>query len=501
MKKSKTPKIAICKIGEEKLHWLKKEDDYVLLSDTDLDRKLKLTDRPEKERKKARKAYMDNCKIVAEAKCSGGLKKAPKYIPLTRKADLPIFLRMGLLALLALFDLFPGSSFGVDLIADILCGFRCRSLRKVEPALVFRTDVVTKNRGLEALLCPVFSHLVFRTEWKGQKCKVHQVPVLDYALEHRWFIDFSRLTITFKRKKKKVFHPVPYANSAVLVLHAEKEQRDEALPHLVGCFHVLLNCAKSNAPSVITVTDKDLKTIDTDALSRFTLKIPSVAVLLRHWTESQSEEWAAEMISRAKLAIGTPDSHFTNVSYDPVTLRKAVRREVLLDFIAKTEAHGLLSHEDHDAFVEKVETAGMAPVLRKAEDPEVVLSVVRRFILENPEKIAPPDETITRKSGYFGAWRTINGDDFCVCDAETFFPWYRSQIKVDDTIEKSVFREKKFDLIILKNLVSACSIKPRTQTDPRYVFNLYEKGDKKRIHVVAFFKERLLHPKEVMAGD
>ena len=216
MKSKKTPKIVECQFGDEKLRWEKKDGGYGPLSDTDLDRKLKLTDRPKKERKRARKDFLKGCKTVATAKISSRLKKAPKYVPDARKADLPMYLKLGLMALLALFDLFPGTSFGVDLVADILSGFRCSSLRKVEPALVFRTDVATKNRDLESLLCTVFSHLVYRTEWKGQKCKVKQVPVLDYAHGPRWFIDFSRLTIKIKRKRK-VYHPVDCSNSAVLV--------------------------------------------------------------------------------------------------------------------------------------------------------------------------------------------------------------------------------------------------------------------------------------------
>ena len=327
-----------------------------------------------------------------------------------------------------------------------------------------------------------------------------QLPVLDYAQGHRWYIDFSRLTIKIKRKKK-LFHPVDFVNSAVLVLHAEKERRDEALPHLGDSFHVLLNCAKSNAPGVITVSDKDLKAVDTDALSRFTHNSTSVAVLLRHWTETQCEEWASEMIARAKQAIGNPDSRFVNVSYDPVILRKAVRREVLMDFLARNEALGLLSHEEHAAFVEKVETAGTAPVLRKAEDPEVVLSVVRRFILENSEKIAQPDEDITPKSGHVAAWRTINHDDVLVFDEKAFFPWYRSQIKGDDTIDASIFKDDKFDLIILRNLVADVKIKPHGD-NPRYAYNLYAKGKANRINVVCFYSRELLLPsEEVTAGD
>ena len=327
-----------------------------------------------------------------------------------------------------------------------------------------------------------------------------QIPVLDYAPGNRWFIDFSRLIIKIKRKKK-VFHPVAFVNSAVLVCQAEKDQRDEALPHLGGSFHLLVNCAKSNAPGVITVSDKDLKGVDTDAPSRFTLKHPSVAVLLRHWTDSQSEAWASEMIARAKDAIGIHDSRIVGIAYDPVTLRKAVRREVLLDFLEQSEAIGLLTPDEHSTFINKVETAGAAPVPRKAEDPEVVLSVVRRFILENSEKIAQPDEDITPKSGHVAAWRTINHDDVLVFDEKAFFPWYRSQIKGDDTIDASIFKDDKFDLIILRNLVADGKIKPHGD-NPRYAYNLYAKGKANRINVVCFYSRELLLPsEEVTAGD
>lgn len=499
MKSKKTPKIVECKFGNEKLRWLKKEDDYALLSDAVLDRKLKLTVKPEKERKRARKTFLKSCKTVANAKIPVPFEKAPCYVPLTRAADLPLFLRMAVLALLALFDLFPGASFGVDLVADILCGFRCSSLRKVEPALDFRTDVATKNGELKKILSSIFSQLVFFTKWKGHGCKVKQFPVQDYSFGARWFIDFSRLIIKIKRKKK-VYHPVAYVNSAVLVCYAEKERRDDVLKHLGDCFCVLLNCAKSSG--VLTLSDKDLRSNNQIALDRFTLKTPSVAVLLRHWTESQCEEWAAEMIARAKQAIGTPDSHLINVSYDPVTLRKAVRREVLLDFLEQSEAIGLLTPEEHFTYINKVETAGNEPVLRKAEDPEVVLSTVRRFITDNPDKVAQPDEEITPKSGHVAAWRSISHEDVLIFDVNAFFPWYRSQIRENDTIDASIFKSNGFDLTILKLWAKAGIIKRRSETNPRYKYNLYASGDMNRIEVVAFYGRELLLPSEgVSASD
>ena len=499
MKKTKAPKLAVCKFGKRLLRWKKKGGGYAPLSDIDLDRRLKLTDRPERERKKARKAYEDECEIVADAKISGSLEKAPRHVPLTLKADLPIFLRMAVLALLALFDLFPGTSLGVDLVADTLCGFRCSSLRKVEAALVFRTDVATKSKDLEDALNAVVSQLVFNKSWKGKGCKIKQKPVLDYSKGQKWHIDFSKLIVRIS-KKRKVYHPVDYFDTTCLICHADKEQRDDALPHLVNSFHVLLNCAKSTAPHVLNVSDKDLKALDPEALDRFTLPNPSVAVLLRHWSDDQTETWAAEMISRAKQAIGNPDSRYVNVSFDPVILRKAVRREVLLDFLEWSKEDELLTPDEYDIYVQRIDTAGSEPVLRKAEDPEVVISVVRRFILENPEKIAQPDEDISPKSGHVAAWRTINNEGGLIYDEKTFFPWFRSQIKGDETIDASIFKVEKFDLIILKNLVTSGKIKPRGD-NPRYVYNLYARGQSNRINVIFFYRRELVPPSEEVIAD
>lgn len=501
MKKIKTPKLALCKFGNRLLRWVKKGNTYVPMTDADIDKKLKLTDSmPAKERKKARKAYVDECEIVADAKISDSLEKAPEHVPHTVRADLPKFLRQALLSLLALFDLFPGTSFGVDLVGDILCGFRASSLRKVEPALLFRTDIAIKSKVLEDALTAVVSQLVFNKSWEGKGCKIKQQPVLDFSKGQKWHIDFSKLIVRIS-KKRKIYYPVDYVDTAYLICHADTAQRDDALKYADNSFHVLSDCAKSTATGVIRVLSKDLKAVDPDALSRFTLPNPSVAVLLRHWTDGQNEDWASELISHAKGAIGTPDSRYISVSYDPVILRKAVRQEVLLDFLEHSEAIGLLTPEEHSTFIKKVETAGSEPVLRKAEDPEVVISVVRRFIQENREKIAQLGETITSKSGHFGAWRMINQEDVLIFDEKSFFPWYRSQIKGDETIDTSIFKDEKFDLIILRNLVASGKIKPQAEGNPRYRYNLYAKGEKNRINVVVFYKRELLPLSEEVTAD
>ncbi len=129
-----------------------------------------------------------------------------------------------------------------------------------------------------------------------------------------------------------------------------------------------------------------------------------------------------------------------------------------------------------------------------------MLSVVRRFILENPEKIAQPDETITTKSGHVAAWRNITHEDVLIFDEKTFFPWYRSQIKGDDTIDASIFKEDKFELIILRNLVASGKIKPRGD-NPRYAYNLYSKGQANRINVVCFYSRELLPSSEEVTAD
>ena len=87
-----------------------------------------------------------------------------------------------------------------------------------------------------------------------------------------------------------------------------------------------------------------------------------------------------------------------------------------------------------------------------------------------------------------------------VCDESVFFKWYCSQIKSDDTIDASIFKDDKFDLIILRNLVASGKIKPRGD-NPRYAYNLYSKGQANRINVVCFYSRELLPSSEEVTAD
>ena len=379
--------------------------------------------------------------------------------------------RAGALALLPVCGLFRSAEAGCDLLATVLAGMRCESLREAETGFRAVVEISSTAPEIEETLTTLAGAAVTRKKWKNGRIK--------------------RLAVLMKIKVKKhptLRVPVPYMDTVVLVIGADSAQLREAAPYLENAAVLLLNCG-SNDWGGRRLRTSELAEYDPAVVKGLEEERYSVAALLCAWWAAEEDEmtWARQIVAEAKASFGKPDSRFVAVQFDPKLLNKAIRHRVLCSFLDWLETEGLLAAEALERYCMIVKSVyDPEPVEEKppqyAEDPQVFLRVMRD--LTASEKIAGLEEPFRKGDKLLGAWRTISEECFLVMPETRWKKAYSKAARAAKDVDTTFFQRDQWERELQKILAEAEAIKVPS-AGYRYRYDLYGAGKRDSTYVVA----------------
>lgn len=153
----------------------------------------------------------------------------------------------------------------------------------------------------------------------------------------------------------------------------------------------------------------------------------------------------------------------------------------------------LLSQQELEHYrqaVKEVYDPAPAPVrqVRRVEDPEVFLELMRALVKENP--IAPPDTPFSKSSGCLGAWCEISGVQYLVMLEKDFAKAYRKKARQVGDLDCSLFERAQWERELQRILVEAEVIKAAS-SGYRYRYDLFKNGSRDTTYVLAVPAELL----------
>ena len=455
----------------------------------------------ERAREKVRNEYLGKCTTIEKASVPRYLVNTRRSLPGKdghRRAAAFEDFRAGALALLPVCELFSNAEAGCDLLAAVLAGMRCESLREAETGFRAVVEIRSTAPEIEETLTTLAGAAVTRKKWKNGRIK--RLAVLDWrtrpgGLPHR-IQDFSRLKIKVK-KHPTLRIPVPYIDTVALVMGADSAQLRETAPYLENAAVLLLNCG-SNDWGGRRLRTSELAEYDPAVVKGLEEERYSVAALLCAWWAAEEDEvtWARQIVAEAKASFGKPDSRYVAVQFDPKLLNMAIRHRVLCSFLDWLEAEGLLAGENLECYRAIIKGV-YAPELveekppQHAEDPQVFLGIMRN--LAASEQIAGPDEPFRKGDKLLGAWRIISGERFLVMPEDRWKKAYSRAARAAKDVDTAFFQRDQWERELQKILAEAEAIKVPS-AGYRYRYDLYGAGKRDSTYVVAVPAKLLTEP-------
>lgn len=204
----------------------------------------------ESARKKAFVSFINDCKIVKEAKVPGFFpntrrkiqkRSAHKRIPQSED------FRAGTQHLLRTVELFEDHGAGVRCLSYILAGLRCSAIRKCAPNIRFALAVADHSPEVAEIFRSLVQMIVTRKRWKGKHCRIKRSAILDCqsggALVGHRFHDFSRAIV---EGKYKLSASVPYVDTVTCIIGADSVLLREASSYMGNACTFLIGCGTND---------------------------------------------------------------------------------------------------------------------------------------------------------------------------------------------------------------------------------------------------------------
>ena len=404
----------------------------------------------------------------------------------------PAAYRAGVLDLLSMGQLFPSPNPGFDLLADLLGGLWCRALREVESAYQPVAVIDSRAPEIEACLTAMIRAVVLRHRWHRKRASIRRKAILDFRTDGLQLPphiqDFTGLKLRVPGKGCKPLRmPYSYQDTAALVIGASSQQLQESAPYLREAAVFLLNCDGCGDLKGHRISTSLLDSYDPAILGRLEEGRENTSMVLEAWRRLSHPGLAKTIIQAAKNSFGPQDSRYVAVTLDPRKLNRAVRYQLLLAFLAWTEACELLTAEEVAAYrtaVKQVydpEPIPETPV-RHAEDPEVFLKIMKDLISESD--IAGPEDAFRDADKRLGAWRKISGILYLVMPEEVWAKAYRRKLSAEKFMDTSFFQKKDWPRELQRQLSKGGFIK-QASSGYRYRYDLYGTGKRDSTYVVA----------------
>lgn len=399
---------------------------------------------------------------------------------------------------LATLELFEPKSTGYRLAADILGGQHAMALRAAEPSFHGRSAISSSNSEVESLLCSMVRAVTTIQKWKGKNWNVRRKAVLDYRTKGYLPLhvqDYTRLEV--KCKKAKLTIPMPYTDTAVLVIGASSPQINELAPYIRDASVIFLNCGRIDpAPTRLSVSG-----YDPQIAARFKEEAPWISVLIRWWwgdALEDEEAWARQIVQDARMSFGKPDGRYVQVTLDSKLLLDAIRYRVLLGFLEKLEYADLMSSEELEVYRQNAKEIfdpepewDVKP--HRVEEPEVFLELMRDLVRERASAIVPETQRFVKADKPIAAWRVISGERFMVFPEDTWAAEYKRAARKKKGLDCSFFQRDKWTLAFQKTLVKEGFLKAPS-SGYRYRYDLMENGTRDSTYVVAIPAQLLEGP-------
>ena len=399
-------------------------------------------------------------------------------------------LRLGAQAFLIGTEMFQPRASIYRVLSDALCGQHGSALHAAESSFHGTTAIQCASPEVETMLRDMVLAVAPKHEWReGGTWTVKREAVLDYRTQGylpKHIQDHSRLKL--KRKKCRLDLPMPYCDTAVLVIGADSAQLSELSPYIENASAIFLNCGRIEpTPTRLTISG-----YDPEAAARFRQDAPQIAALMREWWGSMlddEEAWAREIAQRARASFGRPDSRYLSVTVDPKRMRDAIRYQGLLSFLDHLSAAQLMTEEELEPYRQGAKSVfdpepEELKENRHVEDPTVFLELMRGLMKERGNFILPEGTRFVKGDKPVAAWRTISGVRHLVLLENTWATEYKRAARGLKGLDCSFFRQEKWTLHMQKRLVQEGLIKAPS-SGYRYRYDLLETGEKDTTYVVA----------------
>ena len=469
------------------------EDKFTVLDDKLLSKKiLNYENLNENSRLKKFEEFLNECKVIFDLN-----------IPKLRNCRHEVSdFKTGAHLLLATTTLFQNQAVGYYLVACVLSGMRCVSLRQVCPDFRPRLHIRSLDDMVAQILSTWVESCIQRENWKRKKNRprIARKAVLNYRKTSNYayevdkqLIDFDRATL--KVRKRKLNSPVPYEDTLLVVIDATGAQLNDLAPLTENSGAIYVNCKRLEGGATI-FTSADVSSYSPDSLDLFRNdeSCKSLAWLLRCWgdPECNYSDWAEKIVRKAKSSLGKPDQRYIAVTFEPNTLREAIFHQVFLNFLEICELNKWLSPEELAAHRAGAQQA-FAPLKitetdnPRMEDPEIFLQLLRSWFNDHPEAIAGQGQSIGKSTKILGAIRTIGKDDSKKDFLILHEPWL-------DKVYLSLARKAKYDVSFsaandwkqkMQRLLCEADILKHSGTNYRYRYDLFENGSRDTTYVLA----------------
>lgn len=410
-------------------------------------------------------------------------------------------LRQAAQAFLAVSELFDPQGTGYRLIADILCGQHAMALRTAEPSFHAMSAISSSNLEVESLLCSIVRAVTTIREWEGKNWSVKRDAVLDSRTEQYLPLhiqDHTRLKV--KCKETKLTLPMPYTDTSALVIGASSPQIHELTPYIEDASVIFLNCARTE----LTPTRLNISGYDPQIAAQLRGETSRIAALLRWWWSGALEDediWARQVVQKARLSFGKPDSRYIQATLDPKLLRDAIRYQVLLSFLVELEKAKLMFNEEleicrqgaKDVFDPEPE---QDVKLRHVEESDVFLELMRNLVKERDSAIVPEDRRFVKADKPMAAWRVIGGERFLVFPEDTWAVEYKRTARKEKGLDCSFFQRDRWTQDLQKILAREGVIKAPS-SGYRYRYDLMANGTRDSTYVVVIPAQLLENPANI----
>ncbi len=390
---------------------------------------------------------------------------------------------------LSISQLFENPRPGYVILSHLLAGLHGSALTKEAPDIRFAIHINDRSEGITQIISTITNIVVNRKKWYGKKCRLKRSYIIDcrhsstYVGKH--IQDFCSVKIRFK--KKKLYAPAKYTDTAACVIGADRTLLRELDPYMKNGCTFLVGC-DSNEWGATRISAAEISSYDPKILSAIEDKSAEIAAMLHEWWRRDDTTWASGVIKWTKASFGKPDSRYIQVTLDPKKLRDALCFHVFLCFLDFAKRRGWISNEIVSHYLTGAkgvyypESVEDKPV-RRMEQPEVFEDIMRDLFTNPDIHILPFEERFVKaEKKNLGALRTISGIDYFVMPEER---WKAAYLKAARKagVDISLSKSEKWELTVLKAMSEAGLIKSPS-SGYRYRYDLYGDGSRDKTYVV-----------------
>lgn len=398
----------------------------------------------------------------------------------------------GIRPLLGIPELFEDSISSYSILCNVLCGPRCEALRKAEPNFRPIISISSLDHKLIDIFRVIVKAVVTQKKWQGKKCKIKRKVILDYRDTTSTIgchvQDFSRVKI----KEKNGVHittPVNYVDTVALLIGASNAQLREASPYLENACVFLIGCGVIEW-STEKLSTNSVSTYNPDVLDSLINNREFIAAVLRVWWAAEDEDnWAQNIVAKAKASFGKLDTNYVAVTINPQKLRTQIQYYVLQSFFDEVERLGWITTEELEQSRKGAKAVfDPEPMEEKKtgrmEEPEVFLALIGQITQEKHDSILQDNEPFVKADKPYAAYRNISNERYLVMLESDFKKVYAKVARKANGVDTSFLQKPNWERELQRILCEADMVKVPS-AGYRYRYDLFQNGTRDKTYILA----------------